>query len=86
MATNPQRDDMHGIHMTEEAFVRLIGVESPYRYELIDGIVLELHLFEEFAHLIQVDLRLLAKGKNKRFLPGVHLLDQFALRGIYTPR
>ena len=33
MATN-----LHGIRMTEEAFERLISVESPYRYELIDGV------------------------------------------------
>jgi Uma2 family endonuclease len=42
MATHPQRDDMHGINMTEEAFERLIGVESPYRYELIDGVVYDM--------------------------------------------
>jgi Uma2 family endonuclease len=42
MATNPRLDDMHGINMTEEAFLRLIGVESPYRYELIDGIVYDM--------------------------------------------
>ena len=29
---------MHGIPMTEEAFERMISVESEYRYELIDGI------------------------------------------------
>src|SRR5713226_3100528 len=39
MAANPQRDELHGISMTEEAFERLISVESPYRYELIDGVV-----------------------------------------------
>ena len=33
---------MHGIPMTEEAFERMISVESPYRYELIDGIVLSM--------------------------------------------
>ena len=38
MAANLQRDDLHGIRMTEEAFERLIGIESPYRYELIDGV------------------------------------------------
>ncbi|HXX79541.1 MAG TPA: hypothetical protein VEI53_13685 [Ktedonobacteraceae bacterium] len=38
MAANLQRDDLRGIPMTEEAFERLIGVESPYRYELIDGV------------------------------------------------
>ncbi len=35
-------EDMHGIYMTEEAFGRLISVESPYRYELIDGIVYDM--------------------------------------------
>jgi len=39
MAAHLQRDDLHGIYMTEEAFERLISVESPYRYELIDGVV-----------------------------------------------
>lgn len=39
MAANPQRDDLHGIFMTPEAFERMISVESPYRYELIDGVV-----------------------------------------------
>lgn len=38
MATNLQHDDLHGISMTDEAFEHLISVESPYRYELIDGV------------------------------------------------
>ena len=42
MAANLQRDDLHGIRMTEEAFERLIGVESPYHYELIDGVVYDM--------------------------------------------
>lgn len=42
MAVNPQQDDLHGIPMTEEAFERMISVESPYRYELIDGIVYDM--------------------------------------------
>jgi Uma2 family endonuclease len=33
---------LHGIPMTEEAFERMISVESPYRYELIDGIVYDM--------------------------------------------
>src|SRR5215471_15796823 len=33
---------LHGIRMTEEAFERLISVESPYRYELIDGVVYDM--------------------------------------------
>lgn len=41
MAVNRQYNDeimsLHGISMTEDAFERLISVESPYRYELIDG-------------------------------------------------
>ena len=42
MAANPPSDDLHGIFMTGEAFERLIGVESPYRYELIDGVVYDM--------------------------------------------
>ena len=33
---------MHGIPMTEEAFEQLLSVESPYRYELIDGFVYDM--------------------------------------------
>ncbi len=42
MVANTQSDDIHGIPMTEEAFERLLSVESPYRYELIDGIVYDM--------------------------------------------
>lgn len=42
MAANRQRYDLRGIAMTEEAFEQLISVESPYRYELIDGIVYDM--------------------------------------------
>src|SRR5579884_2733757 len=42
MAASPQRYELHGIHMTEEAFEQLISVESPYRYELIDGLVYDM--------------------------------------------
>ena len=42
MAANLKRDDLHGIHITEEAFERLISVESPYRYELIDDVVYDM--------------------------------------------
>ncbi len=42
MATNPKRDELHGIPMTEEAFERLVSAESPYHYELIDGVVYDM--------------------------------------------
>lgn len=42
MVANPQWYGLHGIAMTEEAFERMISVESPYRYELIDGIVYDM--------------------------------------------
>jgi Uma2 family endonuclease len=42
MVAHLQHDDMHGIPVTEEAFEHLISVESPYRYELIDGIVYDM--------------------------------------------
>ena len=42
MAANPQHYDLHGISMTEEAFERLLSVEGPYRYELIDGMVYDM--------------------------------------------
>jgi len=33
---------MHGIPMTDEAFERMISVESEYRYELIDSVVYDM--------------------------------------------
>ena len=42
MVANLRDDDMHSIPMTEEAFEQLIGVESPYRYDLIDGFVYDM--------------------------------------------
>ena len=42
MVANSQNDDIHGIPMTEEAFDLLLSVESPYRYELIDGFVYDM--------------------------------------------
>lgn len=42
MAANPQSDDFHGIPMDEESFERLVGGETPYRYELIDGIIYDM--------------------------------------------
>ncbi len=46
MAVNPLKREefasLHGIRITEEAFEQLISVESPYRYELIDGLVYDM--------------------------------------------
>ncbi len=46
MVVNPQNkndlDPMHGVPATEEAFEHLISTESPYRYELIDGVVYDM--------------------------------------------
>ncbi|HWS83420.1 MAG TPA: Uma2 family endonuclease [Ktedonobacteraceae bacterium] len=42
MAANPQSDELHGIPMTEKAFERLISTETPYRYELVDGIIYDM--------------------------------------------
>jgi Uma2 family endonuclease len=35
-------EDLHGIPMTEEAFELVISVESPYRYEWIDGVIYDM--------------------------------------------
>jgi Uma2 family endonuclease len=46
VAVNPQNkdevDSLHGIPITEEAFEQLISVESPYHYELIDGLIYDM--------------------------------------------
>lgn len=42
MSIDPQYDNLHGIPMMEEAFEQLVSIESPYRYELIDGIVYDM--------------------------------------------
>ncbi len=46
MGVDPKRDNQiissHGIPITEEAFERLLSVESPYRYELVDGLLYDM--------------------------------------------
>lgn len=42
MAVNPQNDDLHGVLMTEDAFERLVSAPTPYRYELIDGVLYDM--------------------------------------------
>ncbi len=46
MVAHPQHEEetssLHGIPVTEEAFERLIAGESPYRYELIDGMLYDM--------------------------------------------
>jgi len=46
VVADPKHDNLivplHGIPMTEEAFERLLSVESPYRYELIDGLLYDM--------------------------------------------
>jgi Uma2 family endonuclease len=46
VAINPLKKEdvasLHGMRITEEAFEQLISVESPYRYELIDGLVYDM--------------------------------------------
>src|SRR5436853_7056162 len=46
VAVNPLKSEkfasLHGIRITEKAFEQLISVESPYRYELIDGLVYDM--------------------------------------------
>src|SRR5579864_8630141 len=46
VAINPLNKEefasLHGMRMTEEAFEQLTSVESPYRYELIDGLVYDM--------------------------------------------
>ncbi|HEY4383128.1 MAG TPA: Uma2 family endonuclease [Ktedonobacteraceae bacterium] len=45
MVVNPEQNNnpsLHGIPMTNEAFEHLIGIESPYQYELIDGFAFDM--------------------------------------------
>lgn len=42
MAVNRQPEYLHGIPMTDEMFEHLTDMESPYRYELIDGVVYDM--------------------------------------------
>jgi Uma2 family endonuclease len=45
VVTDPQYENnnaLHGIPMTENAFEHLVSIESPYRYEMIDGIVYDM--------------------------------------------
>lgn len=42
MAVNREPEYLHCIPMTDEMFEHVIGMESPYRYELIDGLVYDM--------------------------------------------
>jgi Uma2 family endonuclease len=45
VVAHPLRGDdnsLHGVPVTEDAFERLISGESPYRYELIDGVLYDM--------------------------------------------
>lgn len=42
MVTNLQSDNLYGVPMTVEAFEHLLNFESPYRYELINGIICDM--------------------------------------------
>ncbi len=42
MAVNREPEYLHGIPMTDEMFEYLTGMENPYRYELIDGLVYDM--------------------------------------------
>ena len=42
MAVDRQPEYLHGIPMTDEMFEYITSMESPYRYELIDGLVYDM--------------------------------------------
>jgi Uma2 family endonuclease len=77
MAANPQSDDLHGIFMTAEAFERLISVESPYRYELIDGVVYDMTGSTPEHSVIASNIEALIRDQLGRRGPGRTHRDQY---------
>ena len=63
MAVNRQPEDLHGIPMMDEAFEYLIGIESPYRYELIDGVVYDMTGSSAEHGTIATNMLALLKGQ-----------------------
>jgi Uma2 family endonuclease len=66
MAVNPQPEYLHGIPMTDEMFEHVIGMESPYRYELIDGLVYDMTGSSPEHGTIAMNMSLLLKQQLRK--------------------
>ncbi len=63
MAVNRQPEYLQGIPMTDEVFEHVISMESPYRYELIDGLVYDMTGSSPEHGTIATNLSALLKGQ-----------------------
>ena len=79
MVANPQSDDLHGIPITEEAFEQLLSVESPYRYELIDGFVYDMTGSTPEHSVITSNVEFLLREQLGRGTPCRIHRDQYVL-------
>jgi Uma2 family endonuclease len=66
MAVNRQPEYLHGIPMLDEVFEHLIGMESPYRYELIDGVVYDMTGSSPEHGTIAMNMSLLLKQQLRK--------------------
>ncbi len=66
MAVNRQPEYLHGIPMTDEVFEHVINMESPYRYELIDGLVYDMTGSSPEHGTIAMNISLLLKQQLRK--------------------
>jgi len=66
MAVNRESEYLHGIPMTDEMFEHVIGMESPYRYELIDGVAYDMTGSSPEHGTIAMNISLLLKQQSRK--------------------
>src|SRR5215469_13817817 len=66
MAVNRQPEYLHGIPMTDEVFEHVTSMESPYRYELIDGLVYDMTGSSPEHGTIAMNISLLLKQQSRK--------------------
>jgi Uma2 family endonuclease len=66
MAVNRQPEYLHGIPMTDDVFEHMINMESPYRYELIDGLVYDMTGSSPEHGTIAMNISLLLKQQLRK--------------------
>src|SRR5579864_3011670 len=77
MAVNRQPEYLHGIPMTDEMFEYIVTMESPYRYEVIDGLVYDMTGSSPEHGTIAMNISLLLKQQLSKGGPCRVYQDQY---------
>jgi Uma2 family endonuclease len=79
VAYEHSEEDLHGIPMTEEAFELVLSVESPYRYEWIDGMIYNMSSPSLAHSIIASNLEALFRDRIDTNGPCIVFRDQSVL-------